>query len=316
MIYVKDAQSGAPLYDALNSSVRINILKLLRECKEANMNQLARSLGLSNGAVTGHVKKLQDAGLIEVLSRSGVRGSQKICKLTTDKVIIDLFGTESGRKNIYIFDIGIGHYIDYKISPTCGIVTGETMIGEFDDPRYFSFPNRIDAALLWFAQGYISYQLPNSLNINECCDELQISMELASEAPGYLTNYPSDIGFRLNNTYLGYFTSPGEFNDRNGIFTPSWWPEHLGQYGKLKLLTINDSGCFIDGLQISDVTIDSLKIMPHKDLIFSIEVSPDALNKGGVNLFGKGFGDYDSGISVKMYYSIVQTGMTSQRGLD
>lgn len=303
MIHIKDIESGAPLFDALNSDVRIEILKILREIGEANMNQLAKQLNLSNGAVTGHIKKLQDAKMIKVRSRSGVRGSQKICTLATEKIIIDLFDNDLDLKNVYSFEIGIGHYVDFEISPTCGIVNKDVIIGELDDPRYFSFPERIDARLLWFSEGYIRYQLPNSLKINEVCTELQIGMELASEAPGYTTYYPSDIGFRINNTYLGYFTSPGEFNDRRGIFTPAWWFENLGQYGKLKLLTINENGCFIDGLKISDITINELEITPQKDLVFSIEVAHDAVNKGGVNIFGKGFGDYDSGITMKMFYA-------------
>lgn len=305
MIHLKDVKSGSKLYEALNSSVRIEILHLLKETGETNMNQLAKNLNISNGAMTSHIKKLQDAKIIKVRSRSGVRGSQKICTLATDKIIIDLFDEDLLQKNVYSFDIGIGHYVDYKISPTCGIVNDTVIIGELDDPRYFSFPERINARLLWFTEGHISYKLPNSLKLSEECTELQISMELASEAPGYTTYYPSDIGFRINGKYLGYFTSPGEFNDRRGIFTPSWWFENLGQYGKLKLLTINDSGCFIDGLKISNTTIGDLDITSQKEIIFTIEVAEDALNKGGVNLFGKGFGDYDSGIVLKMFYKTI-----------
>lgn len=304
MIHIKNAESGVLLYEALNSQVRIEILKLLRENGEANMNQIAKHLRLSNGAVTSHIRKLQEARLIQVSSRSGIRGSQKICVLAADKIIIDLFDTEEELKNVYSFEIGIGHYIDYKIAPTCGIVTKDQLIGELDDPRYFSYPQRIDACLLWFSQGYVTYQLPNSLRLNEVCTELQIGMELASEAPGYTTNYPSDIGFRFNDHDLGFFTSPGEFNDRRGIFTPSWWFENLGQYGKLKLLTINERGCFIDGLKISEVTIDNLGIRAQNDLFFTIQVDQNAANPGGVNLFGKGFGDYDHGIAVKMFYQL------------
>ena len=304
MIHIKNIESGATLFEALNSDARIEIIKILRESGEANMNQLAKQLNLSNGAVTGHIKKLQDAKMIKVRSRSGIRGSQKICTLTTEKIVVDLFDNDLDLKNVYSFEIGVGHYVDFKIAPTCGIVNKDVIIGELDDPRYFSFPERIDARLLWFSEGYISYKLPNSLKIGEVCTELQIGMELASEAPGYTPYYPSDISFRLNDTYLGYFTSPGEFNDRRGIFTPSWWFENLGQYGKLKLLTINENGCFIDGLKISKVSINDLLITPQKDIVFSIEVAHDAANKGGVNIFGKGFGDYDSGITVKMFYSV------------
>lgn len=307
MIHIVDVKNGTKLFDALNSSVRIEILNILKTNGETNLNQLAKSLNISNGAMTAHIKKLLDADIIAVQSKSGVRGSQKVCTLAANKIIIDLFDEGAALKNVYSFDIGVGHYVDYKIQPTCGLVNDTVIIGELDDTRYFSFPERIDARLLWFAQGYITYQLPNSLKLSEVCTELQISMELASEAPGYTTHYPSDISFSINGISLGYFTSPGEFNDRRGIFTPAWWFENLGQYGKLKLLTINDTGCYIDGLKISDTTINDLGISPQSDILLSIEVADDALNKGGVTLFGKGFGDYNSGITVKMFYKILGT---------
>lgn len=302
MIHITDIKSGMALYDALNSEVRIEILHIIKNNGETNMKFLAKSLKLSNGAVTAHIKKLQDAKLIKVRSKSGVRGAQKICTLISTKIIIDFFDENASVKNVYSFDIGIGHYVDYKITPTCGLVVDNVILGEFDDPRYFSFPERINARLLWFTEGYISYHLPNSLKLSESCTELQIGMELASEAPGYSTHYPSDISFRLNGLELGYFTSPGEFNDRRGLFTPNWWFENLGQYGKLKLLTINENGCFIDGLKISDTTIEDLQILPQSELLFTIEASKEAFNKGGVTIFGKGFGDYDNGITVKMFY--------------
>lgn len=306
MLHLSDLSSGSALFDALNSKVRIDILNYLKAEGEANMNQLAKALGLSNGAVTAHIKKLQDAKIIKVRTSSSGRGSQKICTLATEKIIIDLFNENTTLKNVYSFDIGIGHYVDYAISPTCGIVNESVIIGELDDPRYFAFPERIDARLLWFAEGYVTYQLPNSLKLSEECTELQIGMELASEAPGYSTYYPSDISFKINGIDLGYFTSIGEFNDRRGIFTPTWWFENLGQYGKLKLLSINDAGCFIDGLKISDTTIDDLHLSPQSEIAFSICVAPDAINKGGVNIFGHGFGDYDNGITVKMFYRSVK----------
>lgn len=302
MIHITDLKSGLPVFEALDSEVRINILHLIRENGEINLNMLAKELNLSNSAITAHVKKLQDAKLIKVRSRSGVRGAQKICKLAETKVIVDIFDESSFQKNAYHFDIGIGHYTDYKISPTCGIVTKDVIIGELDDPRYFAFPERIDAHLLWFTKGHITYQLPNSLKLGEECTELQLGMELASEAPGYSTYYPSDISFRINGIKLGFFTSVGEFNDRKGIFTPEWWFPNLGQYGKLKLLTINENGSYIDGLKIGNVTLEQLGIVPQSEITFTIEVADDAVNLGGVSLFGKGFGDYDNGITMKMFY--------------
>jgi predicted transcriptional regulator len=295
-------EKGVKLFEALDSDVRLKIINLLKADGETNLNQIAKKLHLSNGAITAHIKKLLDAELINVTSKAGVRGAQKMCSLTVDKIILELFDDDAYVENAYSFEIGIGHYMDYNIAPTCGIVNESAIIGELDDPRYFAFPERIDARLLWFTTGYITYHLPNSLKHSERCRELQIAMELCSEAPGFSTLYPSDISFKINGISLGYFTSPGEFNDRRGIFTPSWWFENLGQYGKLKLLTINEKGSFIDGLKISGATIASLNIVYQSDIYFSICVDPQATNPGGVNIFGKGFGDYNSGILVKMFY--------------
>lgn len=306
MIHITDMKNGLPLFDALHSEVRIEILNYLMENGETNLNHLAKHMNLSNGAITAHIRKLHDAQLIQIQSMPGVRGAQKVCSLKSSKIIIDMFDEEKISKNVYSFDIGIGHYVDYKIMPTCGIVNETVIIGELDDPKYFSFPERFDARLLWFSKGYVTYQLPNSLKSSEICTELQISMELASEAPGYTMHYPSDISFRINGVPLGYFTSPGEFNDRRGIFTPAWWFRNLGQYGKLKLLTINETGCFIDGLKISDKTINDLKILPNAEIMLTIEADENAINQGGVSIFGKGFGDYNSGINAKMFYRVAE----------
>ncbi len=303
MIHINDFSEGRALFEALDSDVRLAILDLLLKNGEMNLKQIAVETGLTGGAITAHIKRLQDAGLIQVRSSAGVRGAQKICSLAESKIIIDLTSDTPLHKNVYTFDIPISQYCDYKVAPTCGLVTLEHIIGELDDPRYFAFPERSEARLLWFTTGFVSYQIPNSLKLNEICTELQISMELASEAPGFTNYYPSDISFRLNGVELGYFTSLGEFNDRRGIFTPSWWFANLGQYGKLKMLTIGERGCFIDGLKIGDVTIQDLNITSQSAIRLDICVKEDAKNAGGCTLFGKGFGDYDSGILVRMFYA-------------
>lgn len=269
--------------------------------KELNLDYFAKSLNISNSAVTMHIRKLSEAGLITITTASGIRGSKKICSLNMDRLLID-FDSEKTKTNVYSFELSIGHYVNYEIMPTCGLVSSSGIIGEFDEPRYFSFTERFNAQLIWFKSGFLEYKIPNALKPDEKIKELQISMEVASEAPGFSANYPSDIHFSVNNVNLGYWTSPGEFNDRRGNFTPSWWFPNLGQYGKLKMLAVNDSGTFIDGILISDTTIKQLNIHFNSDISFKILVPKDAINVGGLTLFGKGFGDYNSGIEVKMFY--------------
>lgn len=298
---IKNIHDCVPICSALSSEVRVEILSQLLKNKNMNLDGLAKILGLTNGAITAHIKKLKDAGLINVTTSSGVRGSQKQCSLAIDKIIIDIMGTED-LANAYDFEVDVGHYSDYEIFPTCGIVTKDSIIGELDDPRYFSYPERFNAGILWFTEGFVEYKIPNALKHSQKTIELQFTFEIASEAPGFASQYPSDIYLSVNGIELGFWTSPGEFNDRRGFVSPSWWFNNLGQYGRYKLLIINKEGTFIDGLPIGSTTIDALGITPNSNITFRIAAPPYALNKGGVTLFGKTFGDYPDGIKVRLIY--------------
>ena len=129
-----------------------------------------------------------------------------------------------------------------------------------------------------------------------------MSMELSSEAPGINNDWPSDISFYLNDVCIGQWTSPGDFGDVRGIFTPDWWYSNWNQYGLLKLLVINRKGTFIDGLQISDVTIDSFHLDSRSNIRFRLGVEESAANVGGLTIFGKSFGNYGQDIKVNINY--------------
>lgn len=298
---IKNINNCLPVCAALSSQVRIDIINLLLKNKYMNLDSLAKILGLTNGAITSHIKKLTQAGLIKVTTSSGVRGSQKLCTLATDKIIIDIQNKEA-KTNAYEFEVDVGHYSNYEIYPACGIVTQDSIIGEMDDPRYFSYPERFSAGLLWFSQGYVEYKIPNALKQNQKVTELQLAFEIASKAPGANSDYPSDIYFAINGIELGYWTSPGEFNDRSGLISPSWWFKNFGQYGRYKMLIINQDGTFVDGLSIGTTTIDDLEIFHSSPITFRIEAPSKATNKGGVTLFGKTFGDYPNGIKIRLVY--------------
>ncbi|MFC5469175.1 hypothetical protein ACFPPD_10630 [Cohnella suwonensis] len=59
----------------------------------------------------------------------------------------------------------------------------EKMIGQYDDPRYFMDPERFQAAILWFSIGHVEYKVPNYLYQNQKLIEIEVSMEIGSEAP-------------------------------------------------------------------------------------------------------------------------------------
>lgn len=303
MLHIENIDDGIDLFKALGSEIRLEIIKLLLINKEMNMNEIATSLNLTNGGLTSHIKKLEECGLIKINSDADGHGNQKLCHINIDKILIDI-NTPKQDVGVYETSIAIGHYSDYSVSPTCGLATSSHIIGEFDDPRYFSHPDRFESEILWFTNGYIEYQVPNLLPFNQKIDSISFMLELSSEAPATNNEWPSDIGFYINDTFIGFWTSPGDFGDVKGVFTPAWWPFSLNQYGLLKNITINHSGTFVDGKKVSDVTTDTLNLNYKSNINFRLEVlENDNKKAGGITIYGKRFGNYNQDISVKIEYS-------------
>ena len=304
MLHVKNLDEGLEIFKALGSELRINIIKLLQENHEMNMNELATSLGITNGALTSHIKKLEESGIIQVMTERGSHGNQKVCKVVVDKIVVDVESEENEEdQNIYNTEVRVGHYSDYDVYPTCGLATSQAIVGEVDDPRYFSHPDRINAGILWFTKGYIEYMIPNLLPSATKIDQITVSLEISSEAPGINNDWPSDISILLNDVKIGTWTSPGDYGDVQGIFTPDWWFPNWNQYGLLKMIVINKKGTFVDGLKISDVTINEFNLDYKSTVRFKFEIEEDAKNVGGITIFGSEFGNYNQDIKVRIAYS-------------
>ena len=302
MIHITSLDDGLETFKALGSDTRIQILNILLENEQMSMNQLATELNISNGALTGHVKKLEECGLINISNESAGHGNQKMCSVTQDRIIVDI-KKPIDYKNVFETEIKVGQFSRHQVWPTCGIATSESVIGEFDDIRYFNHPDRFTANILWFTKGYVEYTIPNLIPSNQRITQLSISAELSSEAPGIDNNWPSDISFYINDTKIGMWTSPGDFGDVHGMFTPQWWPQNWNQYGLLKLLVINDYGTYIDGLKISDVSTLSRHLDYNSDIRLRLAVENDSEHVGGITLYGKSFGNYDQDIRVAINYA-------------
>lgn len=302
MIHITSLDDGLETFKALGSDTRIQILNILLEKEQMSMNQLATELNISNGALTGHIKKLEECGLINISNESAGHGNQKMCSVTQDRIIVDI-KKPIDYKNVFETEIKVGQFSRHQVWPTCGIATRESVIGELDDIRYFNHPDRFTANILWFTKGYVEYTIPNLIPSNQRITQLSISAELSSEAPGIDNNWPSDISFYINDTKIGMWTSPGDFGDVHGMFTPQWWPQNWNQYGLLKLLVINDYGTYIDGLKISDVSTLSLHLDYNSDIRLRLAVENDSEHVGGITLYGKSFGNYDQDIRVAINYA-------------
>ena len=302
MLHIKSLDEGIPIFKALGSDIRIEIIKILLENKGMNMNELASRLNITNGALTSHIKKLEDAGIITITSESSGHGNQKKCSVYVDKLLVD-FDSEEDGKNVYQTSIKVGHYSDFHVYPTCGLASSTALIGEVDDTRYFAHPDRYNADILWFTKGHVEYVIPNFIPSSQKIDQITISTELSSEAPGVNDVWPSDISFYINDKCIGMWTSPGDFGDVKGIFTPDWWYPNWNQYGLLKLLVINKKGTFIDGLQISDVSIRDFELDYRSTIKFKMAVEDDSSHVGGLTIFGKTFGNYNQDINIRINYS-------------
>lgn len=304
MIHIKELRSGLKIFKALSSEIRIGILELLAKHNSLNLNEIAEKIELTNGAITMHIKKLEESGLIEITTAVGKHGIQKICYLNEDVLSVELQHEGPGN-NLYEVEIKIGHYTDYRAEPTCGLATKDSIIGEFDNPSYFADPQRINAGIVWLTRGFLEYRIPNYLKPRQRFSELQFIMELGSEAPSYNNDFPSDIVFSVNNKEVGIWTSPGDFGGEMGKFAPDWWPPLMNQYGLIKMLRINEHGTFMDGVRISETTINDIELQQNSDIRFRIGVCETG-QVGGLTIYGSNFGNYKQDLIARVLYDVIE----------
>jgi predicted transcriptional regulator len=177
------------------------------------------------------------------------------------------------------------------------------LIDRFDSPKAFFSPQRWQAQLIWFQQGYVEYRFPNYAESHLSVRELSFSLEICSEAPGFMENWPSDITVSINGVELTTYRCPGDFGARQGNYTPCGWQNGKTQYGILKTFSVRQNGGFIDGSLVNpQISISSLNMENKPYISFKIEIKEDAQYVGGINIFGEKFGDYPQGIIMRVIY--------------
>lgn len=295
-----DMKKLSVLGKALSSEVRIELLRLLYHCS-LNVNEIAERLELPPSSAAMHVKVLEEAGLIRTELLPAVRGSMKVCHKAVEEVDL-LLGTSIGTEKVEVINMPIGSYVDYQVVPTCGLVNSKGPIGEEDEPRCFYHPDRASASLLWFGYGYVEYRFPNHVLKSAKETKLELSMELCSEDHEYNFDCPSDITVWVNGIETGTWCCPSDFGGRRGIWNPEWWPDKNTQYGLLKTWKITEDGVYIDDDKVSSVPLSEYRLNEREYISVRIGIKETAKHKGGVNLFGEGFGDYAQGIRMALYY--------------
>ncbi|SDK15857.1 ArsR family transcriptional regulator [Paenibacillus marchantiae] len=291
---------------ALSTRSRVDILRLLIS-QNLNIVEIAEALKLPVSTVASNIKVLEAARLINTELLPASRGAMKVCSRNYDDIHIALNlekAIPKGDIQVYEVDMPIGHYSDCEVSPTCGMANGEGMIIREDEPASFYHPKHVGAQIMWFRKGYVEYLMPLEIPAEAVIESLELSMEICSEAPNYDHNWPSDISVWINGVEIGMWTCPGDFGDRRGKLNPAWWFEWSTQYGLLKTWRVDKNKTTLDMERISAVDLAQLNLQNSHKLRVRIGMKPDAVHQGGVNLFGRQFGDYDQNIKMTVHYAV------------
>lgn len=299
---IVDPEVDQAVLKGIASPVRVAMLKLLHERGPMNVNDIAAELKQPQSTVSTHIQLLEEAGLIDSETQKARKGNQKICRARVDEIVI-VFKNEvrDARKDLIEVSMPVGLYTGFDVTAPCGLCSPDGIIGLLDVPNSLLDPDRMKAGLIWFTRGYVEYQFPNNAKLsNTAIESLEVAVELSSEVPGTSADWPSDITLTINGRKVGVWTSPGDFGDKRGVYTPDWWKLKGSQYGKLKNWRVGPDGSFVDGVQISNVTVADLDLASHHSIRVRIGIEDDASHPGGINIFGKGFGNYDQNIVLRL----------------
>ncbi|HWG84766.1 MAG TPA: ArsR family transcriptional regulator, partial [Deinococcales bacterium] len=237
-----EGERALPVIAALDSETRLMILSLLSH-NPMNFGELAEAMGMPPSTVSFHLKPLEDAGLLIVEYVPGTRGRKKLISKRYDEIRMKLPGMAIGTDDKVVeVSMPIGNYRRVEVEPTCGLASESKFIGRLDDPRSFHEPDHVFAQILWFRTGFVEYTFPDNIPYGAQALELELSMELCSEAPQYDPDWPSDITLWVNDVEVGTWTSPGDFGGDREALVPGWWREEQTTHGVLKYWRVTPEG--------------------------------------------------------------------------
>ncbi|WP_426452694.1 ArsR/SmtB family transcription factor [Paenibacillus sp. S-38] len=289
---------------ALASHTRIGIIKLLLQKPNLNIIEIAEALSIPVSTAATNVKVLEEAELILTSLQPASRGAMKVCSRNFDDVrmILNPIAFYKHSNKTVEVEMPIGHFVNFDIHPTCGMANLSEMIVPEDEPESFYHPDCRTAEIIWFRQGWVEYRFPRSVDSTANISSIEFSLELCSEAPNYNNDWPSDITVWVNDVEIGTWISPGDFGDHRGKLNPPWWSDTSTQHGLLKTWRVDGERSTIDNEKSSSAVLADLNLLAKPYISLRIGVKPDAMHQGGVNLFGKGFGDYAQGIIMRIQH--------------
>lgn len=299
---LEDIGHSSQVLRALGSPQRLRIVALLGS-SSMNVQEIARAAGLPLSTTAAHIRVLEDAGVLMSESVPSVRGAMKLCSRRLDQLTLQLFQEEQSDEAQLTLHMPLGGYSRVlHIKPTCGLVSRSSAIGDYDNPRSFYAPNRFEAQLMWFRQGFVEYRFGMLPRDTGRLSSLELSFEACSEAPMYRNPWKSDLSVYINEIKVGSWLSPADLGGRRGLLNPAWWSDTMTQYGYLLTWRISAEGSFVNDGRVSAVTLDQLNLSGQDCITVRIGVDQDAEHQGGMNLFGEGFGDYAQALVMRIGY--------------
>ena len=300
----KDFDCIVELGEALANPTRLNILKQLQvEPFVKTVPQLVKELKIPTTTLIHHLEKLEKGNLINVRYKGSSAGTTRIISRNYGDCSLELMygGYDQNEllRNCAEQSLGVGSYADF-VGEKMLFATDTVLYNEIDTP--FS-DKRYASQLLFTTHGIISYYFSNRIAKNCIVNEIVFSLELCSEASYYDNDYKSDITFWINGKEVATYLSLGDYGDRRGMLTPSWWSSRNTQYGKLVSLKVNDSGVFLnEKLVTGKITLKDLQLDSGNKISLAFGNKEGCEHDGGFNLFGRKFGDYPQDIVLKIYY--------------
>lgn len=287
-----------PVAKALASPVRVRMLSLLCS-RSMNVNEIAEALHLPISTAALNVRQLEETGLISTEIQPGIRGAMKLCSQRVQSASLRLTPQDTRHDNAMTVQLPIGGYSSAEsIRPDCGAVSERSWIGENNLPHAFYHPDRFGAQLLWFSSGALEYRFSLGDIDPERVEWLEFSMELSPVASGA----GNPIYVSVNDQPLGAWTGAVDCGGRRGRLNPAWWINADAQFGQLKTWRVDESGSFLDGAPVSDVTLRDLGLSAAEPLCLRLGVREDGEHRGGLHLFGEKFGDYAQGVVMRVGY--------------